>query len=152
MPRIVLERFSTGKHGTFGRTVGLGSLHFTAELPWKGNKPNISCIPLGIYPCAVVHSAKFGPVYQVRDVPGRSHILIHAGNYAGDVARGFRTHSHGCILPGMHWGWLGDQRAVLASRTAVSEWMRCLNGKPFILEVKEKYACSTPLGPFAAVE
>jgi hypothetical protein len=64
----------------------------TLELPWENNERYESCIPEGRY--AVEHrvSGAFGHHLHVKDVPNRSHILIHAGNYVSDT--------EGCILVG----------------------------------------------------
>lgn len=71
----------------------------TLELPWRENKSQISCIPCGTYP--VVFREDPGSKYayrhlHVQDVPGRSWILVHIGNYPEDTL--------GCILPGMTRG------------------------------------------------
>ena len=65
----------------------------TLELPDLGNQKNISCIPEGKYEVHRIYSPKFGKCFHVQDVPGRSEILIHKGNYNKDT--------HGCILIGM---------------------------------------------------
>lgn len=70
----------------------------TMELPWKNNGKNISCIPVGIYTVVKHTSPKFGSCLKVLDVPGRSEILFHAGNYNKDT--------HGCILPGKQFAEL----------------------------------------------
>jgi hypothetical protein len=54
-----------------------------------------------------VQSPKCGETFEVVDVPGRSHVLFHAGNTAGDT--------EGCILLGSTWGKLQENRAVLNS-------------------------------------
>lgn len=64
------------------------------ELPWKNNQRNISCIPEGTYQVKKRKSSKFGEHFQVLNVPGRSYILIHKGNYYTDI--------RGCILPGLN--------------------------------------------------
>lgn len=64
----------------------------TLELPWKDNLKRVSCIPSGTYNVVKHHSPKFGKCFWVKDVPGRSEILIHTGNYHKDVL--------GCILVG----------------------------------------------------
>ena len=64
----------------------------TLELPWLQNKQNISCIPTGNYKVKKVFSLKFGNVYEVQDVPGRSGIYFHEGN--------FFFNTKGCILLG----------------------------------------------------
>lgn len=64
----------------------------TLELTWAQNKTRISCIPKGEYQVLRRHSPKFGEHFHVTDVPGRSFILIHAGNYHSQIL--------GCILVG----------------------------------------------------
>lgn len=66
---------------------------YTLELPDLGNQQNISCIPEGKYEVHRIYSPKFGKCFHLQDVPGRSEILIHKGNYNKDT--------HGCILVGM---------------------------------------------------
>lgn len=64
----------------------------TMELPWKENKINVSCIPPGSYWVVKHTSPKYDNCFWVLDVPGRTEILIHIGNYNMDTL--------GCILPG----------------------------------------------------
>lgn len=64
----------------------------TLELPWNDNKKNESCIPLGNYKVSPRQSAKYNKHYHIQDVPGRSLVLIHIGN--------FYTQTKGCILVG----------------------------------------------------
>lgn len=126
---LVLLRDASRDEGTFGRLFGAGleSLH-TLEPPWRDNLPDLSCIPPGEYLCVPHHSPHFGGVYLVTGVPGRSHILIHPGNYGGDESAGLRTHTHGCLLPGSWLGRLAGQRAVLASRAALGRLLAWLHG------------------------
>ena len=65
----------------------------TLELPWKNNSPFVSCIPPGTYRARKHNSPKFGRSFHVLNVPDRSEILMHPGNYNRDTL--------GCILPGM---------------------------------------------------
>ena len=66
----------------------------TLELAWNENKTDISCIPTGSYWVDKYLSPTKGRgiVFQFRDVPDRSNIQIHVGNYNRDVL--------GCILVG----------------------------------------------------
>ncbi len=64
----------------------------TIELPWYNNQNNFSCIPEGIYNVIKHTSPRHGNCFKVLDVPGRTDILIHKGNYTSDTL--------GCILPG----------------------------------------------------
>lgn len=65
---------------------------FTLELPYKDNEPNISAVPAGRYRCRKHISPKFGECLAIDNVLGRSHILIHPGNYTSQI--------QGCILVG----------------------------------------------------
>lgn len=87
----------------------------TLELPWLNNKRELSCIPVGQYQCNKIMSPNFGLVFEVSNVPNRSHILIHIGNTAKDT--------HGCILIGLRHGELEGSPAVLQSRLAVKQFL-----------------------------
>ena len=143
MQEARLVRTSSGDHGTMGVLLLPGRddpLH-VIEPPWRDNRRNRSCIPGGRYEVLPHRSPRFGRCLLVAAVPDRSHILFHAGNVAGDVDKGLRTHSQGCLLPGLRRGRLdagrGLQRAVLASRTAFRHLMDWAGGNPFSLEVSD---------------
>lgn len=84
------------------QTIGAGNLildgeiiytFFTLELPNLHNKRNISSIPVGIYKAEkILRSSNGKEAILLNDVPGRSEILLHSGNYYKD--------SEGCILAG----------------------------------------------------
>jgi len=70
---------------------------WTLELPWENNRNRESCIPPepgseAVYEWQRHTSPRFGTCVWVRDVPGRSEIIFHAGNFVSDTA--------GCILVG----------------------------------------------------
>lgn len=135
MENVKLIRMQRSDHGTFGIVIFHGQHLFTGELPWRDNKPNYSCIPAGVYVVQVRHSPKYGKVYHVTGVDGRSYILFHQGNYCGDRLLGFKTNVQGCILLGRKRGRLGGQRAVLSSRPARRRFETEMGMKPFKLEV-----------------
>ncbi|WP_319778428.1 DUF5675 family protein [Maridesulfovibrio sp.] len=135
--KIRLTRYESGDHGSFGFLRGPGIRLHVIELPWRDNRSNLSCIPVGEYRCERVRSPRFGVVYHIKDVPGRSHVLIHSGNYAGDSTKGWKTHSHGCILPARKRGRLGKQLAGLCSKSALSSFMSALNRQPFKLIIED---------------
>lgn len=64
----------------------------TLELPWKNNEREVSCIPAGEYNARVRTSPRYGKHLHITRVTGRSHILIHHGNFHTDIL--------GCILIG----------------------------------------------------
>lgn len=88
----------------------------TLERPWANNARHISCIPQGIYVCKRVQSPKFGNTWQVMNVPGRSEILIHAGNRFLD--------SHGCILIAEKFAvWSDGTTSIADSHMGLKELM-----------------------------
>ncbi|MGH1485480.1 MAG: DUF5675 family protein [Cellvibrionaceae bacterium] len=141
MKTIQLVRIRHSDHGMEGFLSCDGLLLHTLELPWRGNQPNISCIPppqeidKEHYQVLPRRSPKFGDTYHVTGVNGRTHILIHTGNYAGDKSKQLKTHVQGCILVGRKRGFLGKQRAVLSSRLAMNDLRRYIQKEPFILEI-----------------
>lgn len=138
MKTVFLTRTDRSDHGTFGVLAcpALGFSCFTLELPWRDNQRSISCIPAGEYIVKTRQSPRFGLVFHVQNVEGRTYILFHSGNYAGDVHKGWKTHSEGCLLFGKTRGWIGNQRAVLNSRLAQREFQRVMNNEPFKLIIK----------------
>lgn len=138
--RIFLKRGESTDQGTFGVMVFGSNQVFTTELPWRDNLQQKSCIPKGIYKCAIVNSPKFGKVYGVQNVPNRSNVLIHSANFGGNSALGWTTQLHGCIAPAMKLGKMENndgkmQKAGLVSRPALNLLMKWANGEPFALEI-----------------
>lgn len=141
MKTATLTRGPSSDQGTFGRLV-FGSLAcFTTELPWRENLQQKSCIPPGSYKCAIVQSPRFGRVYGVLNVPGRSNVLIHPANLGGNTDAGWQTELQGCIAPCLKRGAMQIkdgrmQAAGLVSRPAVRSLMDWAAGEPFTLEIK----------------
>ena len=141
MNTALLIRDETSEHGTLGRLrAGELRLH-VIEPPWRDNRRGLSCIPAGRYQVLPHISPRYGRTLLVSGVTGRSHILIHAGNVGGDKTLGFKTHTLGCLLPGLKRGRLKiagrRQHAVLASRPAVRQVMAWSAGAPFDLEIHD---------------
>ena len=145
MMRALLTRTSTGDQGTFGLLQSGGFSCGILELPWRDNLKQKSCIPEGIYQTKWIKSPKFGFCYQLLDVPGRSNILIHKGNYAGDVDKGFISNSYGCLLPFIKPGRMQGQRAGLMSALAVADIADHFDKESFLLEIRNAY--DTPRAP-----
>ena len=79
--------------GTNGQLyLGNEMLCATIELPWKENKRQVSCIPEGRYELKRRYTERFDAHLLLKDVPGRSYILIHAFNDALEESKG-------CIAP-----------------------------------------------------
>lgn len=147
MDRIILQRLETSDEGTFGviempDDLG-GKVFHTGELPWRHNRAGTSCIPAGVYRVSMQRSPRFRrDLYELQDVPGRSDILIHKGNWCGDVELGYASNVEGCILLGRARGVLRtkdgrEQQAVIASDPAVTEFERLLGGAPFEIEIRD---------------
>lgn len=136
LPLVVLLRDPSSDQGTLGNVFVDGRLFCHAvELPDRDNQQRISFIPKGKYLCKWHKSPKYGWVYLVTGVPGRSFILIHPGNWAGDVRKGFKSNSMGCLLFGRRRGLLSGQKAVMVSRPAVRDFNRKMAKQDFYLLV-----------------
>lgn len=142
MLRATLTRGPSTDEGTFGTLALAGGPELrTVELPWRNNATGNSCIPKGTYRCAMAMSPSKGWVYAVQNVPGRSHILIHIANFAGDTTKGWVSQLEGCIAPAIAVGTLPNpaghaQRAGLQSGKALDELLAWSGGQPFDLEIR----------------
>ena len=134
---VVIVRGPSTNEGTFGELRAGIYCCKTCELPDRGNARDFSCIPPGRYVCRPYKSKRFGDVYIVEGVDGRTYILTHSGNVAGDKLLGLRTHSAGCILLGKYFGRLHGQKAVMCSRSVVRQFKHIMGYSPFILEIRE---------------
>jgi hypothetical protein len=94
MTTVTLQRIEQDTYGMHGALHMDGKqICYTLEEPWRENAPKISCIPPGRYQCSPHSGFKFQDVWKLEGVPGRSAILIHAGNTLDDT--------EGCILVGL---------------------------------------------------
>lgn len=87
-------------------------------------------IPAGVYTCKPYSSDKFKDVFEVTNVPGRTAILFHVGNFSEDT--------EGCILLGLESGtaYNNSNVGVFNSGKAL-ELLRKLRPKlEFTLEIK----------------
>ena len=128
-------RFPSTDQGTEGYLIADDFVCRSLELPWKDNLPSKSCIPPGIYEAVIRRSSRFGRTYWVMEVEERSWILIHSLNLAGDVEKGWKSHSEGCIGLGKYMGTLNGQLAVLLSRVTVRAFVNYMKDQPFKLEI-----------------
>lgn len=92
---------------TYGTTQTLGELVIgnfkckTLELAWKHNAAKISCIPEGVYQVVPRNKPRYGRHLHITNVPNRSYILIHWGNYAGSInPKTGHSDIEGCVLVG----------------------------------------------------
>lgn len=140
LPKGYLTRISTSDQGTKGVLVipGFSFSCCVIELPWRNNIQKYSCIPLGDYLCRIRRSPRFGKVYWVMEVEGRSWVLTHWGNLAGDVLKGWKTHSEGCLILGKYFGKLKGQDAVLYSRPIFRDLMSKCGDLDMLLHIKSQ--------------
>ena len=87
----------------------------TIELPWLDNNPFVSCIPPGTYTAKKILSPTFGWCIQILNVPNRTNILLHYGN--------FYTNTKGCILIGSKFSKINhdSQINITSSRGAIKQ-------------------------------
>jgi hypothetical protein len=135
---VLIVRNLKDPHQTRGRLTVLNDDYWTAmfscntlELAWNDNKRNESCIPEGKYKASKHISPTFGLCIKIHNVPNRSDILIHAGN--------FYTDTKGCILVGKGYADINGDGIVdiLHSRNTMDKLMEVL---PFDFEIEIQYS------------
>lgn len=111
----------------------------TLELPWLDNQKYVSCIPTGFYRARKHISPTFGESIWILDVPGRSEILIHFGNYAGSKNPNTgRPDTKGCVLVGKAFVDIdGDGKLdVTASKSTMGQLYNLITNKNFYITVQ----------------
>lgn len=139
MRRADLWRFDKGDQGTFGVIITPGLRLFTGELPWRDNRPGVSCIPATWRGLVTwTWSPRFKRfTYELQGVPQRLGIRKHGANYCGDVSLGYRSHLNGCIALGEKLGWMDGQKCVLLSTAACMRFEQHLNRESFELVIHD---------------
>lgn len=136
MRKATLTRQETADTGTFGMmTTDSGFQVYCGELPDRNNEPGKSCIPEGVYVCRWAKSPKHGECYYVTDVPKRTDIEIHSGNWCGDTSKGLKSDVEGCIILGNALDEIGGQKCLIGSRDATSRFADDLEKQDFQLTV-----------------
>lgn len=157
MRTAVLTRNSLILDGTFGLWKSDSNFKcVTAERPKTADAH--PCIPCGVYDCRPVVSPHFysigsdfgfgrGVVYEVKNVPGRTNILIHPANWPVPIKTDkdpVHLQLQGCIAPGSAVAKIKvpdpDGRmltGVTSSRDATVALMRDMGGFSFRLIIKE---------------
>ncbi len=137
-PKVTIKRTTTSFE-TFGDLVATKNGQTfkckTLELPWLDNRKNISCIPKGTYTCKFTRSLKFPlGTYEVQNVPNRSGIRIHSGNYA----TGAQVDIQGCILVGNNFADINadKQLDITNSRVTLNILTTFFGKEPFTLEIQ----------------
>ena len=135
---VLLERFSPEVNQTIGNLYllndrgGMIDSWFSLELPWLNNQKYISCIPIGDYTAYKHVSPKFGPCLWIKEVNGRSEVLIHPANY--------HTQLLGCIAIGKDLKHIntGKDIDVAQSRKAMAELLNQIEGNEIHIKIVNK--------------
>lgn len=141
MNKADILRFESDDSGTYGNFWTSAFECYTLELPWRDlDKDGIgdqqkSCITAGTYRCVWAKSPKYGECYHVENVKGRSNILIHAANWAGDESKGLKCQLLGCIAPGRAIGPIAGQKGVMSSKDALAALEEAMGREPFELTI-----------------
>lgn len=121
MKVFTLTRICENEFGTFGVLVEGKLILTTVERPWDNNKADISCVPEGESLWKRLISPKFGETFGATDIPNRSNILMHKGNYCID--------SKGCIIVGTGFDEISNMLAVTNSGAAFSKFIKHMMGE-----------------------
>jgi hypothetical protein len=122
---------------TVGGTIGVLKIDkevfcMTLEPPDRLNERDRSSIPAQQYRIKKHFSSRFGNTWLVDNVPGREHVLFHAGNRVNDTA--------GCILLGSEVGKLTGDQAVLNSGATFKRFLAELQHENEVhLTIREVY-------------
>jgi Family of unknown function (DUF5675) len=101
------------------------------ELRWANNERNISCVPEGVYPVAIIQHPKFGECLQVNGVKGRSGILVHVANDAQKELRG-------CIAPVFSLSGNGKGQYSRLALIYIIENLKISGEREHFIEIKSK--------------
>lgn len=116
--------------------VAPGLTLYSGELPYRDNRPNVSCVLAGVYNVDWTYSPAFRRwMYLLLGTQPRAGIRAHAANFMGDDTLGYRRQLNGCIALGEKLGWMGGQKALLLSAPAVRRFETHMERKPFKLEI-----------------
>lgn len=130
---LTLTRHITANGAVVGVLKGLSKPLYTLENEWRDNKPMVSAIPTETYTC-VPHGWEAGTkvskpkTWALKNVPGRSDVLIHIGNYTKDTK--------GCILAGMGLQITQLQSMVSDSTAAIDLMRKEIGPNGFMLTVQ----------------
>lgn len=107
----------------------------TLELAYNNNQHDISSIPTGIYECIWSYMNDLKEYhYQVMNVPNRTGIFLHEGNYA----TGKKIDIQGCILLGGAYSDIdgNGEPDIINSRIILNAFENFMGKKQFQLVIK----------------
>ena len=103
----------------------------SVELGWANNERNVSCVPEGVYPVAIIQHPKFGECLQVSGVKGRSGILVHVANDAQKELRG-------CVAPVFSLSGNGKGQYSRLALIYIIENLKISGEMEHFIEIKSK--------------
>lgn len=112
---LKLTRLDVTDHGIFGRLETEGWACATLE------RHDIA-IPVGEYPITIYDSPKHGNIPLLSNVPGRSMIEIHEGNW--------ERQSLGCILVGRERAVIEGREGINASKDTLRQLIALITASP----------------------
>jgi len=104
---IEITRQNLGTHMLGSLITKHGFTCVTLELPDDGNKPDISCIPPGLYKYKYRADGSNGECLQLISVVGRTYVQMHKGNWLKNTL--------GCILPGVSYKATSEHGPMVTS-------------------------------------
>lgn len=128
--KVRIKRAWSDERCTLGMLSIEGLTHdpfFTLENPARFTTKDAR-IPSGTYECEPYSGTKYKDVYIVKDVPGRTAILFHWGNFERDT--------EGCILIGDGAGMMSGQPAITGSRIAFDRFKKFIGNNSFTLTIE----------------
>lgn len=146
MRELKIDRILTGKKfGTIslvyldGEHIGVGLECYHNK---GGNKPFVDCIPQGEYRAKWTYSPRFKRhLFQLQDVPNRSHILIHPANFAPyepEFKNVNKSDLQGCIALGYKQDYNKNRipsRWIIDSSRAVEDFHSKVGTSDIIVKV-----------------
>lgn len=138
MEEVGLKRIKRQDKQTLGHLIYKNTIIArTLELPWLNNQKNISCIPEDCYEVVKRTSKGRGDHFHIINVPDRTWILIHSGNYAGTVNPSTgHPDIQGCILVGRsHRDFDGDGYAEVNYSKATMKKLNKILPDNFYLKI-----------------
>lgn len=117
---LKLTRLETTDHGIFGKLETEGFSCVTLE------RHDI-CIPAGTYSIELYNSPVHGLVPLLTNVPGRSMLELHEGNFEHD--------SKGCILVGQTRTMIEGVDGISASRATLAQLVKAIQQSPTPIEI-----------------
>ena len=124
------EKFGIGTFGVL--LIDARVFCVTLEPPDLLNASNVSSIPAQQYLCKRYSSTRYPNTFQIMNVPNRTKVLFHAGNFIKDT--------EGCVLLARKFGVLKHTRGVLNSGETFKQFMEIMDGvDTFHLTIKENY-------------